>query len=874
MIQLLIKLAFKELRYNLRFTLFFVFNLALGLSGLAAIDSLKISISDALALRAKGILAADFSVGARRPLNEIESKTLQNLLPKELESSKVFESFTMVSTPTNSRLVELKAIETNYPFYGEIVLENSGVVQSHTDKDLFVGANVWVYPELLTQLGLKLGDELQIGQLKLKITDLILQDSAGVGAGFTFAPPIYISLNNFSQTGLLRVGSTGYFATLYKFQSAAATTENLETQIEQLKAEINRALPDPAIRVQTSKDASEQVGRMLAYLSDYLGLAGLVALFLTALGQIFLYRSYIVKRRQDIAIFKSIGLDESKIFLIYIIHILLLGFLALIPTYFITSFLLPALSHPIGQLINIQFQLQFQWLTLLLVLCVSLVGGLLICAPLLLNALQVRPLELLTPAEVNAEFSFKKGLYYFAPSLVAYYLISLWFAKSYVTGSAFFFLFLAALIVFVVFGVLLLNILKADTRHLTLRLAMRNLTRARLSTLAALTTLGLGVTLANLIPILENGIRTEIEAPAEIDQPSLFLFDIQPEQKEGLDQLLSELDVKVMQSSPMIRSRLTHVNGQEFEKRTVTGNELTREEENENRFRNRGFNLTYRSELSRSEKIIDGLTFEKWRAQNKTPKAHAVDDQMTADNEILPISIEVRFASRLNLKIDDVLTFDVQGVPIEGRIVNLRKVRWTSFQPNFFIQFEDNPELNPLRDAPQTHLTTLGQISNEKKLEVQTRVVQKYPNVSIVDVSRIVDRLTGIIRQMSIALKVMSLFSILVGLVILFSILSHQVYERRRDINLLKILGARFRWVQTLFIYEFILICFVAIIIGTGISLIIGRVLAVQFFDSAYSLSFVEPTTIGLTLLFVCFLIIISVTHKVLKSRPLLEAKK
>jgi len=152
---ILFRLARKEIRNNFRFSFLFVCNLALGLSGLVAIDSFKISVHEALNARAKGILSADIGVGARRAVTAQELAVVHGLLPSGSAETKTFESLTMIAGQSEtaeaapSRLVEMKAIEENYPFYGDLQLQKAGPVTGHTDKDLFHGQNVWVYPELL-----------------------------------------------------------------------------------------------------------------------------------------------------------------------------------------------------------------------------------------------------------------------------------------------------------------------------------------------------------------------------------------------------------------------------------------------------------------------------------------------------------------------------------------------------------------------------------------------------------------------------------------------------------------------------------------------------------------------------------------------------
>ncbi len=858
LIKLLLKLLVREIRTHLRFSLFFVFNLALGLTGLATIDTLKISINEALHARAKGLLAADISVGARRPITTSEVEQLQKLLPKNSVTARTFESYTMVASAANTRLVEVKAIEPSYPFYGEIELSKSGVITGSSTKNLFSGPHAWVYPELLLQLGLKTGDQIKIGAVDFTITDEILRDASGVGAGFTFAPPVYIALDQFAKTGLMQVGSTGYFGILIHLTAAkgpADVSPESETQIENLAKAINTSLTDPAIQIQTSRNASEQVGRLLAYLSDYLGLASLVALFLTALGQIFLYRSYIIKRHRDIAIFKSLGLSDKRILALYLMQIAALGLAALVPTVVFTSLLLPTLSVPVHELLNLDFQMSLNVSTVGLMVLIAVLGGFFICGPLLLGALRIRPRELLTPLETRLSAPVLQLAFAYAPAVLSYYVVSLWLAKSYITGSVFFAIFASAIVILFAVGFAVLSCFsKAKINYLPVRLGVRNLLRSRFSTLASLVTLGLGVCLSNLIPNLEKGIQSEIAMPSGLAQPSLFLVDVQPEQLTGLKSLLTSEKAEVMQTSPMIRARLAKINGEPFMKNDLKGDELTREEENENRARNRGFNLTYRRNLSSSENLVEGTPFGDW-----------------TNSSLMPISLEVKFAKRLNVKIGDRLTFDVLGVDVEGQVVNLRKVRWTSFQPNFFIQFDERPEHAILTEAPQTFLVTLGPLSDTAKRDLQVSVVKTFPNVSILDVSRLIERMTSIVGQMSLALKIMAIFSIIVGLMILFSIVSHQVFERRREINLLKIIGAQFGLIQKIFLYEFLFTAGLAVVMGSVLSTLMSYILSVQLFDSAFKIDASDALVLGGALLIICFVIIIAVTYKVLQSRPSME---
>ncbi len=836
---MILKLAWREVRNNLRFSLFLVLTLAVGLSGFVAVDSMKHSVRSALAERAKGLLAADISVGARRPLTDNELKLLSEVLPAGAAHAELFESYTMLASESNSRLVELKAIEESYPFYGELQLKEQGIVRSTTPKRLFDRPSLWVHPELLIELGLKPHDSVTIGSISFELIDIIEKDSSGIGSGFNFAPSAYVAKRYFEQSGLLGIGATGQFTHLYRLPPA--------TDTEALAERLNQLFADPAVRVTTSKNASEQVGRVLGYLADYLALSGLVALFLMSLGQIFLYRNYLIRRFRDMAILKSLGLSPLKVYLVYNTQILILSLFAIVPTLLGARLLLPLLEGPVGELAQIDLKLSLHPQTYVVVAVLVLTIQTLTLFPLLYRIFGVSPKELLHPAEHLSDRLSVRALLFYLPALMAFWAISMWVAKSFRVGSLFFSLFIVSMIGLLLCAVGMLAILKAlPFRSNTGRFAVRNLRRARLGTLAAFVTIGLGALLTNLIPQLRTGLLAEINSPAE--QPSLFLFDIQPEQRAELEALLAQEGVRVLNLSPLIRARMVSVNDEPFEKRSRFAEVSTREEENENRFRNRGFNLTWRNKLTASERIVAGKDFSALPSDPNVPR----------------VSVESRFADRLKLKLGDLLKFDIQGVEVQGKIANLRSVRWTSFQPNFFIQFEEGP----LNDAPQTFLASLESLTSERKLQVQTAIAKRFPNISSVDISRVVARVSVILEQWSTALSVMGLFCLFVGLTILFSVASYQMAERKREVNLLKVLGAEFALIKRVFLTEFLFIALLASVCGTLLSFALSYTMATLIFDSAWAISFWDPLVIVFGILLSVVMVLSWSIHRVVTSSP------
>lgn len=840
----LFSFAVKDIFSSKKFALFFALNLSLGLFGFLTLDTFKISIENSMSQKSKNILGADVGIGARRLLSPEELKIADEVFEGYLDKSQVIESFSMIAAANNSRLVEVKAIQDNFPFYGELELQVQGLLTPETkSRDLFTGQKAWVYPEVLLQLGLKIGDKVKLGEIEVEISDVVLKDSSGAGAGFAFASPFYVSRETFEKTKLLSFGSTLYQSQLYKMPESA----DLATLVSQASAKIT----DPAVQVLFHKTASAQVARLLNRLNDYLGLASLVALFLTALGTTFLYRSHLTKRLKDVAIMKSLGFSVGQIRQLYLLQLLFLGTLATVPVLILSAASMAPLGMWISRELQTELNLHFTLRTVGLGFFSGLLLCILICYPLILSLKSVKPRQLFQGIEFqDSRFSWQQLLNYI-PAFIFFWGMSVWLAKSWIVSSLFLALFIASFLILMVCGLAFLQLLdRIRVKNLALRMALRNLARQKFSSISIFIAIAIGSLFMNLIPQIKSSLDAELESPTSNKLPSLFLFDIQEDQVEPLKQELQKMETGLLYVSPMIQARLNKVNQQAFEKSDRNEESFTREQENENRFRNRGFNLSYRQGLSDSESITAG----KEIIGTYDPNSHT-----------LPlISLEKEFAKRLDLKIGDELEFEIQGVMISGVVANLRKVKWTSFQPNFFVLFQDGA----INEAPKTFLAGIPGLSAVKKSEVQNGLVKAFPNVSAIDVSQLIERISEIIGQMSLAISAMAGLSILIGLAILFAIANQKSIERRKEINLLKVLGAPFGFIGGVFYYEFILLTILASTLGIFLSFICHFILIKIVFESEMSFHIQTPLLLLLANIILTFTVSWLAIRSVLKEKP------
>jgi putative ABC transport system permease protein len=809
--------AWREIRNNSRFSFFFILNLALGLSGFLTIQAFKDSIEASLASRSRELLTADIRISARRALSDLELSAARETLGPNAEMTQALEMYSMVASTTTSRLAEIAVISEPYPFYGALRLRQGGAVGGQDPKQILKGPFVWIQSDLAAQLRAPIGSQLRIGAKEFTVADWVDQDNASGSRGFSLASRVYIGDTQLAGADLIRKGSTIAYKYLYRLP--------VGSDANTLASALNRRFSEPGIRVVSHERGSEMVGRLQGFLNDYLGLAALASLFLSALGAAYLFRSFLARRLRELAILISLGLKPVEARRLYLIQLAILGAMASVASALIVAALLPWTMKALGRLIAYPIEPVMSLLNLVWAFGIGIVGSLLTCWPILTRLRDLNPSALFQEASSMSLPTFTRtSVLTFLPALLLYWGLAVWQSQSWRTGSAFAGLFLGSGVVLGLAASLLMSFLSRLSGHsgLWIRLAARQMARSRLASVSAFLAIGLGVLLINVIPQIQASLSEEVRAPGVSEVPSLFLFDIQPEQESAVRKFLEEKGAGLNFLTPLIRGRLEAVNGQTFQKELEPGAMTSREEENSSRMRNRAFNLTYRGELTESERLIAGRPFS------------------ATVGEMAELSVEQRFAKRLNLKIGDVMRFDVQGVPVEGKIVNLRSVKWTSFQPNFFVQFQPGV----LEDAPKTFLASVPSLPPAGRLALQDALVAKFPTVSIIDVSQVVERLLAIFGQMAWAIRWMAFLSLAAGFLVLFSIASHEAHTRQSEANLLKVLGAKLSGIRLQFRLEYGTLAISAGLLSTLLSFGVSYALSQLLFDNTWIFAWKMPLAV------------------------------
>lgn len=792
----LLRFSWLEISRFKSISLFLILNLTLGLIGFFLLQIFQQSLALQSRERAQIVLGGDVSIRARRAFTEAERQDWESRF-KFTEKSQFYSLFSMMRFKTEARLMSVGIFDSAYPLYGEFKLS----------AEKFSGERplVWVDPEVQEIFKLQLGDQVEIGQQSFAFAGVIVEDPTRLFRGAGFAPRVLIHRNFLQSAKLIEQGSTFSEYWVYK----VPPTESLSA----IKAQLENSITDPIVRIENTSDSAEDSNRTLQYFTDYLGLVALVALGLCFLCSSYLLQWTFISKKKNIAIYKTLGLSDEKIVFTYLIQNFVISIVACTLGFILIKVSQPFLQHLLTSRFNLPLQLVFSAQAMLITGAIAVFGPMFIVIPQILQMIELRPLSLFQ----NAAPARSRNWYYYLwllLSVVLFWLLSVWQSNSFKIAT----IFSVSVIFLIIFLQIVNRLLLAGLEKLSGRMgwlsrhAVRGLTRKKASAGLVFTTMGIATLVLSLLPHVKTSILNEIRPQNAGQIPSLFLFDIQPEQVESLQKSALAILQKELVLSPLVRSRILKINEASYERAVQADAIQTREDDEEARFRNRGVNLTYRSYLQDSESLTRG----------------DFQGVYNGDSAQLPqVSIEKRYADRVKMKIGDVVTFDVQGLELKAQVSSFRQVRWTSFQPNFFILFPTGV----LEEAPQIFLTSVAGVVPEKVKEFQQKVSSELKNVSIIDVTSTVVNSLKYIDQMSLALQFMAWLAVVVGLFVFIVLLNTQIKERLVEMNLLQILGTSQPQILKIILGQFVLLLVTSVLFGVIAGLVMAWVIISFFFD-------------------------------------------
>lgn len=786
------KMAWRDARSNKKRLFVYISAIIIGVAAQVAITSFRESLTTTIDNQSKELLGADLEIEAERPFTDEELAYFDSLGG---EQSKMVELNSMAYLPKSggTRLSQIRAVEGNFPFYGQIVTQPASAAETYQKNNTALVDNA-----LMIQYDVKVGDSIQIGEATFEISGGIEKIPGEAAAASMVGPRIFIPNSSVDSTNLVQKGSFVEHKMYFKFDDGR--------DMAQLREDSRTFMREHDLRYDDVAERREEMGEAVGNLAKFLNLVGFVALLLGGIGVASAIHVYIKQKINTAAVLRCFGASSDQTMTIFLIQAIVLGFGgALIGTLLGIGiqFMLPGL---VSEFLPVAVDLTISWLAVGLGLLTGTGVALVFALMPLLSIRKASPLYTLRSMDGALTellgIKTKWGIYGVIILTVAGYATLI--TEDWIAGGVF----TAGMIV--AFGLLLLVAkgLMWLIKHYfptgipyVWRQGMANLYRPNNQTATLLLALGLGMLLISTLYFSQDMLMSELNFATRENAPNLIFYDIQPDQNEGIQKILREEDAPILQNVPIVTMRLASMNG-----RTV---EEIREDTSS---RARGWALgreyrsTYRDTLIDSETLLEG----EWIGQ------------VDAKQSIVPVSAADNIVEDLDAQIGDTLTFDVQGVPVQTYIASIREVNFRRVQPNFFMLFPKGV----LEEAPQIGVIVTRTSSNAESASLQREVVQDYPNVSAIDVGLILETINAFIDKISFAIQFMALFSIITGLIVLASSVAISRFQRIRESVLLRTLGASKKQIIKILSIEYLFLgvlgAFTGLILSVGSTWLLG----------------------------------------------------
>lgn len=802
-------LTFREIRSSWRRLLFFFLCIAIGVGSVVALRSLIQNLSQAVGGDTRALLTADFEISSSNDFSPTEIQKIEEVIGKSdiIEARNEAITSGAMARPLDEKNetlspVELKGIEPPFPLVGKFTISGG----KPFDFKLLESGGAVVSQLLLEDLQVKTGDKIKIGDGVFEIRATFDEEPGGA-SGFRLGPRVFIEKKAFDSAGITTGGSRIRRSILYR------TSDNPTELVKQLR----QNLKGTTLNIRSYRETQENLGEQFTRTENYLALTGLLILVLGGVGVWNVARVFVEQKRKSVAVLKCLGASGTRIITVYLLQILTLGLLGSFFGIFLAQCFLWFTKYRFADALpaSLAYTVNFSvaWQGILLGVLISL----LFSALPLLQVRNIKPRLLLHDAsgEKMRRLDLPKTIIG-AVSLIGLLGLAVWQAGSPLVGGIFLGgLFLTCLFLYLAALVLTVVLRKArDFGSFSVAQAINSLYRPGNQTRIILLAVGLGAFVVLAVQSLQSNLVREFDFTRNQTLPSLFIVDIQKSQIDELAKILEEKTGEAAQTLPTVRARISHINGQPMDYQ----NRETRQQQGQI---GREFAVTYRPNLDKNETVIDG---EWWDASGDVPQ----------------VSVEEGMAERLKVEVGDSITFDISGRKITAQIANIRKLDLRNTRTAFIFVFAPGV----LEKAPQTFAANvIKKLPETERQRLQRNLIDRFPNVQIIDVADIVAAFQKLINNFVLAISFVGSFVILSGILILIGSIALTKSQRIYENAILKTLGARRLTLTTILFAEYGLLGILAGIIGAGFATALSFAVSKYIFDIDWEFD------LGLTLL-------------------------
>jgi putative ABC transport system permease protein len=735
-------------------------SISLGVAALVAIDSFAANVQSSIKEQSRNLLGGDINLRARQFFSPTVDSLLDSLRTAGVPSAKVtsFASMATAQPSGSTRLAQIRAVSNGFPFYGEVLTDPAGRWADIQNEKIAL-----VDPSILIGLDAQVGDTLAIGYARFVIGGTITNIPGDPGIAATVGPRVFIASKHVGETGLLGLGSRAEYEAVLKLPENAKPP----IWIAPLRPKFEAA----NVRVRTVQENELDLTDAIAQLARFLGVVGLIALLLGGIGVASGVNAFVQKKIDTVAVLRCLGASSAQVMTIYLVQAAAMGFLGAAVGVLLGIGIQFGLPQVLGDFLPVDVSVTLVPKAIVLGLFVGVWVAVVFALRPLLVLRRVSPLQAIRRDDAALNASRRRDSLTQLTNLalvLSVLALSLDRAESVQQGAIFF----AGVCVSILalagsaWGLTQLTRRLVSPRWpYVFRQGVANLHRPHSQTQSVVLALGFGSFLVTTIILVQANLLRAFDITASASRGNLVFFDVQEDQMTPLGALIRASGNDLVSETPIVTMRFDGANGKDAAEWAALKAIPPR-----NWAIRREYRSTYRDSTVATEKILTG----EWFGAQQLPDG------------LHEVSLERDITAELKLSLGDTVQWDVQGVKVRAVLTSTREVDWGRFEPNFFAVFTTAA----IRAAPKQFVTVASVDADTAVARLQRDAVRQFPNVSSIDLSLVRKTITGIVDKVTLTVRFLALFSLAMGIPVLFSAVAATRRDRLREGVLLKTLGA------------------------------------------------------------------------------------
>lgn len=741
------------------------FALMIAVAAMTAIGVITDRIQKSMGEQASEFLGADYLINSPRAIPQEWVIEAQN---RGLDTAVGQNVSTVVSKGDKFQLVSVRIVEDKFPLKGQLEIAQAPFTAGEKLQGKPNSGEVWVEPRVLSLLEAKAGDLIDFGATQLTISGVVVAGPGQASEVFNVAPGILVNAQDLESAQIIQPGSRVQNGLLI-----AGELAQRDDYIRWLKPQLNETQ-----RITGGKEGTPALQASISRAESFLRLASLVSVILAGVAIAVAAGRFSRRHFDYAAIYRCLGMQIRQVHQLYLWQLGLIGLVGV----------------TLGAIIGLVIQEAIIWRFAdylpkpmvpisLTPIVVAALSGLVVligfALPAFFQIAKVPPLRVLRKELMPTAVS---GWIIYLLAIGSMALLMWWQSDSWLLVAILLVVSIIAFLVIRLFAWLIfkLGIWLGKRSPSSVRFGLGQLKRYPAFTISQITAFGLAFMIMLSTYLIRTELLAEWQNQMPENAPNHFLINVQNSEVESLDKILADNQVETSGIYPMVRGRVTHLNGE------LASEVLSKEEYQQARALRRELNLTWMQALPNANKVVEG---DWWSLEG-----------INSESDAIKISISTEIQEMMKVKIGDKVSFDIGGLIVEGQIANVREIQWDSFQPNFFVIFEPRG----LQEFPASYITSFY-LSPEQK-PMLNQILSQMPTVTIIELDKIMAQVQKILDQVTLAVEFIMLFVLLAGIAVLYAVLQANREERVLSATLLKTLGAQSPYIRASLIAELALL--------------------------------------------------------------------